>query len=119
MTETSSLYLINKTETAELLSLRSNKKVVVLMHCSLYCCIHSLWTPQSPIHRSGALHGEIHIARSLPQTTCSKPFHSFLHIENITDSSNQIIASLICKNLRNGMSGQSIVNLDAKYRSMH
>lgn len=54
-----------------------------------------------------------------PRTTCCKPFHSFLHIENIIHSSNKIIASLICKNLRNGMSCQYTVNLYAKYQSMH
>lgn len=113
------LYLINKTETAELLSLRSNKKFLVNMHCSLYCCIHSLCKPQSPIHCNGILHGKIYIVMILPKTTCCKPFHSFLHIENITHSSNKIIASLICKNLRNGMSCQYIVNLYAKYQSMH
>lgn len=85
------------------------------MHCSLYCCIHSLCKPQSPIHRNGILHGKIYIVMILPKTTCCKPFHSFLHIENITHSSNKIIASLICKNLRNGMSCQYIVNLYAKY----
>lgn len=120
MTETSCfLYLINKTGTAELLSLRNNKKVIVNMHCSLYCCIHSLCKPQSPIHRNGILHGKIYIVMILPKTTCCKPFHSFLHIENITHSSKKIIASLICKNLRNGMSCQYTVNLYAKYRSMH
>lgn len=120
MTETSwFLYLINKAGTAELLSLRNNKKVIVNMHCSLYCCIHSLCKPQSPIHRNGILHGKIYIVMILPKTTCCKPFHSFLHIENITHSSKKIIASLICKNLRNGMSCQYTVNLYAKYRSMH
>lgn len=89
------------------------------MHCSLYCCIHSLCKPQSPIHRNGILHGKIYIVMILPKTTCCKPFHSFLHIENITHSSKKIIASLICKNLRNGMSCQYTVNLYAKYRSMH
>ena len=118
MTETSFFLSINKTETAELLSL-SNKKVLVNMHCSLYCCIHSLCKPQSPIHHNGILHGKIYIVMILPKTTCCKPFHIFLHIENITHSSNKIIASLICKNLRNGMSCQYIVNLYAKYRSMH
>lgn len=113
------LYLINKTGTAELLSLRNNKKVIVNMHCSLYCCIHSLCKPQSPIHCNGILHGKIYIVMILPKTTCCKPFHSFLHIENITHSSKKIIASLICKNLRNGMSCQYTVNLYAKYRSMH
>lgn len=89
------------------------------MHCSLYCCIHSLCKPQSPIHRNGILHRKIYIVMILPKTTCCKPFHSFLHIENITHSSKKIIASLICKNLRNGMSCQYTVNLYAKYRSMH
>lgn len=90
MTETSCfLYLINKTGTAELLSLRNNKKVIVNMHCSLYCCIHSLCKPQSPIHRNGILHGKIYIVMILPKTTCCKPFHSFLHIENITHSSKK------------------------------
>lgn len=98
MTETSCfLYLINKTGTAELLSLRNNKKVIVNMHCSLYCCIHSLCKPQSPIHCNGILHGKIYIVMILSKTTCCKPFHSFLHIENITHSSKKIIASLICK----------------------
>lgn len=87
------------------------------MHCSLYCCIHSLCKPQNPTHLTGFLHGKIYIVMLLPKITCCKPFHSFLHIENITHSSKKkIIASLICKNLRNGMSGQYTVNLYAKYQ---
>lgn len=89
------------------------------MHCSLYCCIHSLCKPQSPIHLNGILHGKIYIVMILPKTTCCKPFHSFLHIEDITHSSSKTIAYLICKNLRNGMSCQYTVNLSAKYQSMH
>lgn len=82
-----SFYLISKIKTVMLPCQRNF--FFVNMHCSLYCCIHSLCKPQSPTHMVGFLHGKIYIVMLLPKTTCCKPFHSFLHIENITHSSKK------------------------------
>lgn len=91
MTETSffPFYLINKTKTVVLPCQSSMFFFFVNMHCSLYCCIHSLCKPQNPTHLTGFLHGKIYIVMLLPKITCCKPFHSFLHIENITHSSKK------------------------------